>query len=271
MEAFIKSNERHTGAGWKNFFVVVLAAGMLLTLVGCKASEYNTADQLRQQERWMEAAAAYEALGDYEDSTEKAKECKYQYALNLMEMKVYDEAQEILLELGDYSEAAYYGSSIGWHRLAEYLRENDVPEREDKHSGYVMKLWYDAENEAIMLGCERNRSSSLRVRFTAALTAGSTQAALEGSSSLMLKTAVLEDRGTTAWNIARYQVGDTVKWQEYEVSGNKGDGTPLSSDPAGLCANAETPLRCMTQGLAAILEEIDLGVAMADLGFTSYE
>ncbi len=69
-------------------------------------SKYKTASELRASKKYDEAVAAFEALGEYEDSTDKAKECSYESACALVESEKFAEARVIFESLGDYKDCA---------------------------------------------------------------------------------------------------------------------------------------------------------------------
>lgn len=56
----------------KRFIVSLLAALSLITLTGCKSSDYEKATQLMLETKYEEAATVYATLGDYKDAKERA-------------------------------------------------------------------------------------------------------------------------------------------------------------------------------------------------------
>ena len=59
-------------------FAFVLAAALVCSaLCGCARLDYDRADRLAQSGDYAAAAAAFDALGDYRDSSRKAGVCYY--------------------------------------------------------------------------------------------------------------------------------------------------------------------------------------------------
>ncbi len=79
---------------------------MMLVLCGCKSEDYKKAQSLLEYNRYDEAQTIFEELGDYQDSRDLVKECKYRKAENLYEKDFnYSDAQAIYKELGDYKDS----------------------------------------------------------------------------------------------------------------------------------------------------------------------
>lgn len=94
--------------------VLVLACGIgSWTLVIRPSSDYRAALALMDSGKYSEAAEAFEALGDYHDSAEKAENVRmelrlqdaYQDAQTLMDDGKYSEAARAFEELGDYRDS----------------------------------------------------------------------------------------------------------------------------------------------------------------------
>ena len=85
-------------------FAVVLTAAAFITYmkVIVPANNYKAAEELFATEQYEEAIAAFEALGDYKDSSAKVNEARYTVAEELMESKKYEEAILAFKMLGDY-------------------------------------------------------------------------------------------------------------------------------------------------------------------------
>ena len=60
--------------------VLVVIAGMLASNSMKKQTAYNAAEQLLEDNKYDDAAAAFEAMNGYKDSEERIKECRYQKA-----------------------------------------------------------------------------------------------------------------------------------------------------------------------------------------------
>ena len=87
--------------------ILVLACGTgAWTLIIRPSNDYETAQKMMDSGKYREAAGAFEALGDYRDSVEKAVEAQYQNAQALMDLGKYREAAEAFEALGDYQDSA---------------------------------------------------------------------------------------------------------------------------------------------------------------------
>ena len=89
-------------------FAVVLTAAAFITYmkVIVPANNYKAAEELFATEQYEEAIAAFEALGDYKDSSAKVNEARYTVAEELMESKKYEEAITTFEALGNYKDSA---------------------------------------------------------------------------------------------------------------------------------------------------------------------
>ena len=73
-----------------------LAVALCLCLCACQSSDYKKAVSLMETGEYEQAIAIFEALGDYEDSVQKIKDCE----LGILETKYNDAVA--LLEAGSY-------------------------------------------------------------------------------------------------------------------------------------------------------------------------
>lgn len=85
--------------------IVCIAGFLIVTKVITPNNNYNAAVKLMENGDYDGAIAAFESLGDYRDSEEKIKECKYQEANALMENGSYAEALAIYTEIKDFSDS----------------------------------------------------------------------------------------------------------------------------------------------------------------------
>lgn len=86
--------------------ILVLACGTgAWTLIIRPSNDYETAQKMMDSGKYREAAGAFEALGNYRDSVEKAVEAQYQNAQALMDLGKYREAAEAFEALGDYQDS----------------------------------------------------------------------------------------------------------------------------------------------------------------------
>ena len=104
----------------KKLSLFLLSLIMLISLTACDSDDYKKATELYNNGQYSEAAAIFEQLGDYEDSSEKVKQCKYQQALVLTVDREFDRAIKAFTELGDYEDCT--------ERLAAVQNEKAVVE-----------------------------------------------------------------------------------------------------------------------------------------------
>ena len=97
----------------KKLFAVLMAVIMVCSLCACDSADYKKADEAMSAGDYAAAAEAFKALGDYEDSAEKAMECDYQLALAVFESADYTAAIEAFEALGGYADSADYITKAG--------------------------------------------------------------------------------------------------------------------------------------------------------------
>lgn len=68
-------------------------------------NKYKAACQLLAQQKYDEAAAAYQALGGFKDSADMVNECKYLNASSLCDSGKFSEAQQVYKSLGEYKDS----------------------------------------------------------------------------------------------------------------------------------------------------------------------
>lgn len=85
---------------------LALLAGQFIVL----EKRYQAAGELLVEGQYEKAQAAYELLGNYKDSTEKARNIlrdrDYRYAMGLMAQGNYEDAMIAFKVLGDYKDSA---------------------------------------------------------------------------------------------------------------------------------------------------------------------
>ena len=63
-------------------------------------------------------------LGDYENSAEMVKVCKYTHAAKLVEAKDYASAKAIFVELGEYADSANFARECTYQQAIQLLRNS---------------------------------------------------------------------------------------------------------------------------------------------------
>ena len=100
---------------------LILSAAVLLT--GCKSADYNRAMALFDEGKYAEAAAIFEALGDYEYSEDMLLSCKYQSAKELFDAKDYEGAKSAFAALGDYKDCAEWVVKCDYSVAVDYFEK----------------------------------------------------------------------------------------------------------------------------------------------------
>ena len=122
-----KKARRKTIAARSAAGIVILAvlAAVIYLLIAhiIPGSRYRSAEALLAAGKYEEAAAAYQALGDYKDSPNKALEASYRAAEKLLKDGRYEEAAAAYQALGDYKDSTYKALEASY-RAAEKLLED---------------------------------------------------------------------------------------------------------------------------------------------------
>lgn len=288
----------------KKFIALLLAFLLVISLTGCKGSDYKQAMELYANDDYAEALAIFtelgdykdsssmvskckyamaqqlmldgdyegalvifEELGDYKDSAESLKECYYQRALRLVAEQQYDAAEEIFAMLGNYKDSANYANGIGLYVFMNYISEHGRLTPADllyRHTGTI----------TVKDGCLRVEIANGLFTVKLVIYPGRTTADLYAEELLELGLSKVHDTAYEKWDISQYQKGDIISWDEYDAYcsgrdywGNYNGSTSLESLRGGTGANQITALiDCLYKGL----ESCGLGITMADLGFASY-
>ena len=89
--------------------IIVLMIVIAFAFVGCgKGGNYKKALSLYESGQYNDAAVIFTELGDYENSAEMVKTCKYEAAKALFEAESYEEARKAFFDLGDYENSKEY-------------------------------------------------------------------------------------------------------------------------------------------------------------------
>lgn len=121
----------------KSICLLVALVLLCTCLTACDSSNYSKAEELYNGGEYAAALELYNALGEYEDSTAKAKMCQYAIANEYFENAQYEDALAIYKELGEYEDssekAAFCEKEIGMTTNADYdflaALEKSVSER----------------------------------------------------------------------------------------------------------------------------------------------
>ena len=118
----------------KKIVLVLCVVTLSLSLCACGVMEnmqsYKSAEELYAAGDFEAAAAAYESIGEYKDSAEKAKACRYELARVLMAAEEYHQAAELFEALESYSDSAEMAENcrreIGMRENADYAFLEDL-------------------------------------------------------------------------------------------------------------------------------------------------
>ena len=104
----------------KKVLALILALVLCLSMAGCgEGKRYEEAAALLESGSYDEAAAAFEALGDYKDAADMVTECAYQKAAATLVSGAYDEAAAAFEALGDYKDAADMVTECAYQEAAD--------------------------------------------------------------------------------------------------------------------------------------------------------
>ena len=119
-----KAPAKKPGKGRKILLWIVAAAVVLAALTPTvilpevqKAQAYSAAKQLLEQGTYLDAEAAFLALGDYRKAPEEACEARYRMAEEALRKGIYAQAVDTWQALGDYSDSAARAEAAldAWH------------------------------------------------------------------------------------------------------------------------------------------------------------
>lgn len=157
----------------KKLWILVAVFVLCACLTACNSSDYKEAEEMYNNGDYAAALELYNALGEYEDSQEKAKSCQYSIANSLFEDAKYEDALDIYKELGKhedseekvkcclyamangYFENTQYGKALAlYEELGEYEESAEYTAICNKEIGMTANSDYDflTDIEASVLG-----------------------------------------------------------------------------------------------------------------------
>lgn len=275
-------------------FILVVILSMMLCSCG-KAADYEAAVALMTAEKYEEAIAAFTELGDYEDSLQLLEQCKnrmaYREAESLLEKGDYAGAWELFEKIENTEKTEELDCNLmacAWGMVRDYLDEEGPFQVKDTQ--------YDVENDTQVESVCQIEKQGKRVTATIQSTeiisypilsvsyttitdttvsfdGKETQLELKAEAKHTMKgkkgASTFQNVGTCLWDIASYKADTPVTWAEYIHIGTDGEMDDTRSAPAfdGRVTMQQTIIAsCLEQ----LLEDADLGLSMADLGFTNY-
>lgn len=249
-------------------FALVLV--MLLSLTACDSTDYKEAMALYDAGQFEAARTMFVALGDYEDSALMVKKCTYAIAQHLLVEEKYDEAEAELIQLGDYEDSAQLLAKIPFQKVYAALMASG--EIEDTSTSGTIKT-VSAEDGYIYAayGMTMSYTGILSMQIIAVVQideAGNVIVVSEAESWSYAADEESEAKGVL--DAANYKKGDVITWDTFDGSGYNANGL-ISSTNSTITTLGDSAVGNAVGALATYLEGSDLGVSMADLGFTSYE
>ncbi|MBO7253635.1 MAG: tetratricopeptide repeat protein [Oscillospiraceae bacterium] len=257
---------------FKRMIVVAVLCAMVLMLTGCDSADYKKAMGLYESGDFAAAEALFLELEDYENSAEMVTACRYGAAVAMMDAGNYTEAAAAFEALGDYEDSAARLKQIPGLMVVQWLQVNGAQTYENPDPEYTVTLDVDADGVLVMeywIGSSGD-NWKLEAVFTAKVTLGNSEAALNATGYMSLLDAYMDDKGSCTWHIDTYEIGDSVTWEDYSLDGRKTGGSPLDADAEGIIMGEgiiTTSLERMVDGAKRILADSGLNVTIADIGF----
>ena len=162
-QPMIKKKRKKSYAPFITVFLILagIIAIICITVIPTKINEnnYANAEDLMGKEKYQLAAEVYADLGDYEDSQEKLKLAKYNYASQLEAQGKFDEAKAIYVELENYEDSMARASSCTYNSALTALDAGKFDEAKAMFES--IPDYADSQNQA--LECEYQKGASLVV------------------------------------------------------------------------------------------------------------
>lgn len=230
--------------------VVVIVLAVLVTQIFVPMQKYNSAVSLMDAGSYEEAIAAFEELGDYNDSAIKIEECKvleeearlqksYQEAVDFLDNGEYQSAISAFEKLGDYKDSQEQVKKATYQFAANLLKY--------KHFNTAIDIFYslgeyqDAESQA-------EAAKQLQIDYIYQL--------------------IEEEKYDEAWEeydqLRDYQVAPLSK-KDFLVTANEGsktidiDSDDRSHDPEWLCYYYDPATDKSREGVVTTARGIQLG------------
>ena len=148
----------------KKRIALVLALLLALTLTGCKSNDYKSAVNAMESGDYATAAQQLEALGDYKESQQMLRQCRYALAVEDFNNENFEKAVEEFRNLGDYLDAASYVTRAqdgllrqkiagSWHSEALDVTELFLDGAESQMEGIAEALREQGVTFQIVVNC----------------------------------------------------------------------------------------------------------------------
>lgn len=252
----------------KKLIVLILALVMVLTLTACDSQDYKKAMGLYEEGDYVSARAIFVELADYENSAEMVRNCDYGIAVENMENGNFQEAFEQFKALGDFQDSVENARKCAWNIVYNHMGEGNNTIKSLGNSQYAIIMAKDGQ---LYVGWSMQMSGLINCKTTIAIIVDMEgNVKLAGSDELSTHAARYKAAAQTEWNYAAYKNGDTMTWDEFEVSGYNAYNKPYDRESTMLHIFLTSAVKNATAYLESYLTENGLGITMKDLGFTSY-
>ncbi len=241
----------------------------VLTLSGCKSSDYRKATELMDNGSYDYAIAIFEELGDYKDSADKIAECKYGSAVSLYDSGDFKGAYEKFKLLGDYGNSKEYVKKAMWEIIYEKYPYTDditksaVPKVVDGDYKYAISIAADQEKDGLdikLITTDLSETYHIIGMTIYENKNDTTVAALYETSVTGNK---IDIGGSATLDIDKYN-------ENYKLEWNITVPTSLPELYNSVKSGFDTGFLLMITYLEQEFNSNGLGFTLADIGFTNY-
>lgn len=212
----------------------------------------------------------------------------YEKAVSLYEAGDYAKAREMFQELEQTEEVDEYLRLSAWGIVRNYLDKEGTIEEKDSQYDVEESTQVESvceirkQGKSVVVNIQSTEVVSYPILSASQTTITNTtvsfdgkemQPELEAKADITFKgtksSSTFRNVGTCFWDIADYVSDAPVEWEEYIHIGTDGAMDDTRSAPAfdGRVAMQQT---IIASCLETLLEDAELGLTMADLGFVSY-
>lgn len=247
--------------------------------------QYGLAVNAYEDEDYSTALNYFTALGNYKDCAEKVLACQYGLAVNAYENEDYVTALELFASLGNYSDSAEYRIEVAWKALHTYIEENGEELESTAKLSYVHKssngqiiqtdLATVSSNPEQLIFYNGNKIEIMGIvnfsDLAITITRGNPEANFQISTKLSGLGTVSNTSGDGTLNISSATVNTQLNPSNYlyyytDIYGKSHSETEMDATSRAALQEHYTYL---LEGVCAILEQTELDITIADLGFTA--
>jgi len=237
---------------------------------------YQTANSVFAAGEYDKALAIFTELGDYADSAEMVCQCNYNLAEEATADEDYLQARNYLEAAQGWKDSVRLLKEVSGKALLQYLQENGELTYVNTEPAYTVTA-YNADDTTLILEYAfdtRSNATYMNQYVTIKLVLGETLASVSGTGFTHIDFLGMisenEERVAGTLDIQTYHYGDEMFWDDYYFKGHDIYGDPLDYTVSGaLYVASNASLERSFKGLAAILQEHNLGITLQDLGFAS--